>query len=70
MQHSCRVDVPGMLCRRQPAVRHAPSHQPLPACPPRLQYVFTALSPSGLNASSSVTNPLQGRFTGLRPATQ
>ncbi len=36
-----------------------------------LQYVFTATSPSGApTVTSTVTNPLSGRFTGLRPATQ
>lgn len=34
------------------------------------QYVFTAASPGGAPSTSNVTNPLAGRFTGLRPATQ
>jgi len=36
-----------------------------------MQYVFTATSPSGApTVTSTVTNPLSGRFTGLRSATQ
>ncbi|PRW44907.1 fibronectin isoform X1 [Chlorella sorokiniana] len=35
------------------------------------KYVFTAVSPGGApTATSTVANPLTGRFTGLRPATQ
>lgn len=42
-----------------------------PACTSLPQYLFTAASPSGApSATSTVANPLTGRFTGLRPATQ